>query len=162
MITRLIDNTAPVGNVASAISLLRGSLFPGTAQHGHVGTRQLPNSMTILSLGTARLPASGVSVEGVTAPSSAEGAASLTPIYAQALPMPFIEASYTLTARQSVWQLRQWTLILSTTRPRPLGCFATYAGVLIFCTPAAPLTATDRVASALSLSLIQILGCLMR
>ena len=102
MITSLIDNTAPVGNVASAISLLRGSLLPGTAQHGHVGTRQLPNSMTTLSLGPARLPASGVSVEGVTAPSSAEGAASLTPIYAQALPMPFIDASANLTVRQSV------------------------------------------------------------
>ena len=91
MITSLIDNTAPVGNVASAISLLRGSLFPGTAQHGHVGTRQLPNSMTTLSLGPARLPASGVSVEGVTAPSFSEGAASLILIYAQALPMPFID-----------------------------------------------------------------------
>ena len=77
MLTSLIDNTAPVGNVASAISLLRGSLFPGTAQHGHVGTRQLPNSMATLSLRPARLPAHGVSVEGVTAPSSAEGAASL-------------------------------------------------------------------------------------
>ena len=101
MITSLIDNTAPVGNVASVISLLRGSLLPGTAQHGHVGTRQLPNSMTTLSLGPARLPASGVSVEGVTAPSSAEGAASLTLIYAQALPMPFIDASANLTVRQS-------------------------------------------------------------
>ena len=102
MITSLIDNTAPVGNVASAISLLRGSLLPGTAQHGHVGTRQLPNSMTTLSLGPARLPASGVSVEGVTAPSFSEGAASLILIYAQALPMPFIDASANLTVRQSV------------------------------------------------------------
>ncbi len=55
-----------------ALQLTLGFLYLG----GLPGQELIKTAATV-SLGPARLPAAGVSVEGVTAPSSAEGAASL-------------------------------------------------------------------------------------